>query len=177
MHARINTSCTIRHGRHACLMCSQAAARQWSSHTMDIYGSTSRGPLHVMVVHAVMQWLASLCRMCRPRAIAISTSLSACAARVVRGRSSHLSRASRGFRERFIWASDTDSRCTSVDTVAAGRSAAGFIRIVRSRQKVSLFCPSGAATRRGNRTARQAARREARPAAGCVASRFRIPYC
>lgn len=86
MHAHINTSCTIRHGRHARLMCSQAAARQWSSHTMDIYGSTSRGPLHVMVVHAVMQWLASLCRMCRPRAIARSTSHSACAARVVRGR-------------------------------------------------------------------------------------------
>ena len=87
MHARMNTSCTTRHGRHARLMCSQAAGRQWSSHLMDIYGSTSRGPLHMVVVHAVVQWLASLCRMCRPRAIAISTSLSACAARVVRGRS------------------------------------------------------------------------------------------
>ena len=30
--------------------------------------------------------------------------------------------------------------------MAAGRSAAGFIRIVRSRQKVSLFRLSGAAT-------------------------------
>ena len=42
---------------------------------MDINGYTSRGPLHSMVVHAVVQWLPSLCRMCRPRTIARSTSL------------------------------------------------------------------------------------------------------
>jgi len=80
----VHTAWTAQHAR---LMCSRAAARQWSSHAMDIYGSTSRGPLHVVVVHAVVQWLASLCRMRRPRAIARSTSHSACAARVVRGRS------------------------------------------------------------------------------------------
>ena len=66
---------------------------------MDINGFTSRGPLHSMVVHAVVQWLPSFCRMCRPRMIARSASLSACSARVVRGRHLRLSRASRGFRE------------------------------------------------------------------------------
>ena len=85
MHARMNTSCTIRHGRHARLMCSQAAARQWSSHTMDVYGCTSRGQFELMVVHAVVQWFASVCCVCRPRAIARSTSHNACAARVMRG--------------------------------------------------------------------------------------------
>ena len=145
MHARMNTSCTIQHGRHARLMCSQAAGRQWSSHAMDIYGSTSRGPLHVVVVHAVVQWLASLCRMCRPRTIARSTSLSACSARVVRGRHLRLSRASRGFRE-CSSASETDSGCNVAKVVAVGRSAAVFIRIVRSRQILSLFRLSGGAT-------------------------------
>ena len=87
MLARMNTSLCIRHGRHARLMCSQAAGRQWSSQTMDIFDYTSRGQLHMVLVYAAVQWLASLCRMCRPRAIARSTSHSACAARVVRGRS------------------------------------------------------------------------------------------
>ena len=87
MHSRIHTSLTTWHGRHARLMCSQAAGRQWSSQTMDIFDYTSRGQLHMVLVHAAVQWLASVCRMCRPRAIARSTSLSACAARVVRGRS------------------------------------------------------------------------------------------
>ena len=85
MHARMNTSCTIRHGRHARLMCLQAAARQWSSHKMEIYGCTSRGKLHMVVLHAVVQWFASVCCMCRPRAIARSTTHNAFAARVVRG--------------------------------------------------------------------------------------------
>ena len=140
MHARMNTSCTIQHGRHARLMCSQAAGRQWSSHAMDIYGSTSRGPLHVVVVHAVVQWLASLCRMCRPRTIARSTSLSACSARVERSTfaSSLHSRASRGFRE-CSSASETDSGCNVAKVVAVGRSAAVVIRSSRSRQKVSVF--------------------------------------
>ena len=75
----------LRHGRHARLMCLQAAARQWSSHRIDIYGCTSRGQLHMVVLHAVVQWFASVCCMCRPRAIARSTSHNACAARVVRG--------------------------------------------------------------------------------------------
>ena len=52
---------------------------------MDIFGCTSRGPLPLMVVHAVVQWAASVSSMCRPRAIARSTSHNACAARVVRG--------------------------------------------------------------------------------------------
>ena len=83
MLARMNTSLCIRHvRRHARLLCSQAAARQRSSHTMDIFGCTSRGPLPLMVVHAVVQWAASVSSMCRPRAIARSTSHNACAARV-----------------------------------------------------------------------------------------------
>ena len=79
-HARMHDS-HADHARlapHDRLMCSQAAARQWSLHTMDINGYTSRGPLHSMVVHAVVQWLPSFYRMCRPRTIARSTSLSAC---------------------------------------------------------------------------------------------------
>ena len=85
MHARMNTSLTIRHGRHARLMCSQAAGRQWSSQTMNIDGWTSRGQLHLIELHAVVQWFASVCCVCRPRAIARSTSHNACAARVMRG--------------------------------------------------------------------------------------------
>ena len=41
-----------------------------------------------------------------------------------------------------------DSASTVAGAVAAGRSAAGFIRIVRSQQKVSLFRPSAGATGR-----------------------------
>jgi hypothetical protein len=85
MLARMNTSLCIRHGRHARLMCSQAAARQWSSYTMDFYGCTSRGQLDLLVVQTVVQWFASLCCMYRPRAIARSTSRNACVARVIRG--------------------------------------------------------------------------------------------
>ena len=96
MHARMNTSLSTRRGQHDRLMCSQAAARQWSLHTMITCGFTSRGQLHLMVVHAVVQRLASVCRMCGPRSIAISTSLIACAARVVRGRPLRLPRASLG---------------------------------------------------------------------------------
>ena len=93
------------------------------------------------------QWLASFCRLCRPRTIARSTSLSACSARVVRGRHLRLSRASRGFRE-CSSASETDSGCNVAKVVAVGRSAAVFIRIVRSRQILSLFRLSGGATHR-----------------------------
>ena len=147
MHACMINMLTTRLAPHDRLMCSQAAARQWSVHTMDINGYTSRGPLHSMVVHAVVQcqWLPSLCRMCRPRTITRSASLSVCSARVVRGRHLRLSRASRGFRERSS-ASETDSGCTIADEVAEGRLAAGFITILWSQQKFSFFRLSGAAT-------------------------------
>ena len=55
MLARMNTSLCIRHGRHARLLCSQPAGRQWSSHTMDIFDCTSRGQLHMVLVHAAVQ--------------------------------------------------------------------------------------------------------------------------
>ena len=58
-----------------------------------------------------------------------------------------LSRASRGFIESSS-ASETDSACAVAKVVAVGRSAAVFTRILRSRQKVSLFRRSGAATGR-----------------------------
>jgi len=152
MHARMMHRLTTCHGPHDRLMCLQAAARQWSSHTVDINGCTSRVPLHLMVVHAVVQWLPSICRVCRPRTIAISTSLSACSACVVRGRSKRLSRALRaperhpGHRRRGYGFSG--SMYFRRWGIATGRSAAGFIRSLRSRQKVSLFRLSGAATRR-----------------------------
>ena len=76
---------TAMDGMRTRLVCSQAAARQWSSHTMDVYGCTSREQFELMVVHAVVQWFASDCCVCRPRAIARSTSHNACAARVMRG--------------------------------------------------------------------------------------------
>ena len=74
MHACMIHMLTTRLAPHDRLMCSQAAARQWILHTLDINGYTSRGPLHSMVVHTVVQWFASFCRVCRPRAIARSTS-------------------------------------------------------------------------------------------------------
>ena len=64
MLARMNTSLCIRHGRHARLMWLQAAARQWSSQTMDIFDCTSRGQLHMVLVQAAVQWFASVCCMC-----------------------------------------------------------------------------------------------------------------
>ena len=145
MHACMSHMLTTRLAPHDRPMCSQATARQWSLHTIDINGYASRGPLHSMILHAVVQWLPSLCRMCRPRTIARSTSLSACSARVVRGRHLRLSRASRGFRESSS-ASETDSGCTIADSVAEGRLAAGFITILWSQQKFSFFRLSGAAT-------------------------------
>ena len=33
---------------------------QWSSHTMDTFGWTSRGPLQLLVVQVVVQWFASI---------------------------------------------------------------------------------------------------------------------
>ena len=65
MHSRIHTSLTTWHGRHARLMCSQAAARQWSLHSYNGYqwlykswvvafdGSACHGAI----------WLPSLCRI------------------------------------------------------------------------------------------------------------------
>ena len=83
------------HTCHACtpygadvrahLMCSQAVEGQWSSHTMDFYDWTRRGPLQLVVVHAVVQWFASFCCVWRPRSIARSTSHIACIARDVSG--------------------------------------------------------------------------------------------
>ena len=84
MHARMNHSLTTRHGRHDRLMCSQAAGRQWISQTMDIFDCTSRGQLHMVLVHAAVQWFASVCCMCGRRAITRSTSHNACAARIMR---------------------------------------------------------------------------------------------
>ena len=148
MHACMIHMLTTRLAPHDCLMCSQAAARQWSLHTMDMNGYTSRGPLHSMVVHAVVQWLPSLCCMCRPRTIARSTSLSACSACVVRGRYLRLSRASRGFRESSS-ASETNSGCTIADQVAEGRScitlylspyAASSVRVCRYRAADIVTC-------------------------------------
>ena len=113
MHACMIYMLTTRLAPHDRLMCSQAAAKQWSLHdTMDTvsmaiqvvgrYAFEFRW--YIISAYAVVQWLPSLCRMCRPRTIARSTttSLSACSARVVRGR--HLrvslhSRASQGFKE------------------------------------------------------------------------------
>ena len=51
-----------------------AAGRQWSSHTMDFYGCTSGGQLDLVLVHAAVQWFASVCSMCRPITNARSTS-------------------------------------------------------------------------------------------------------
>ena len=78
MHARMTHLLTTRHGPHDSDMLGQAAARQWSSPTVDNYDWTRRGPLQLMVLHTAVQWSASFCSMCRPRAIARSTSHSAC---------------------------------------------------------------------------------------------------
>ena len=77
-HSIQSVSVTVQSLRCSAQNSGPAAERQWSSHKVDKYGCTSRGPLHLMVVHAVVQWLASLCRGCRRRAIARSTSHSAC---------------------------------------------------------------------------------------------------
>ena len=57
------------HTWHACtpygadvrarLMCSQAVEGQWSSHKVDIYDWTSRGPLLFIIVIMVVQWFAT----------------------------------------------------------------------------------------------------------------------
>ena len=57
------------HTWHACtpydadvcahLMCSQAVEGQWSSHKVDIYDWTSRGPLLFIMVIMVVQWFAT----------------------------------------------------------------------------------------------------------------------
>ena len=54
---------------------------------MDFHGCTSRGQVESVVLHAVVQWFASDCCVCRRRAIARSISHNACGvgeARVVR---------------------------------------------------------------------------------------------
>ena len=147
MHARMTHLLTTRHGPHDSDMLGQAAARQWSSHTVDIYGWTSRGPLQLMVLHAAVQWFASFRSVCRPRAIARSTSHSACHSMCCEWLVLHLYRASRAQCGRPP-TSETDRSSTVAGVVASMSSAAGFIRILRSRQKVSLFSPSSGATGR-----------------------------
>ena len=120
--------------------------RQWSSHKVDTYGCTSRGPLHLMVVHTVVQWLASLCRGCRRIAIARSTSHSVCHSTCCEWLCLRLFKASETQSGRYQ-ASKADSPSNLVGAVAPPCSAVRFTRILRSRQKVSLFSPSAAATR------------------------------
>ena len=111
------------------------------------YDWTSRGQLHLMVVRAAVQWLAARCRVCRSRAIDRSTSRSACSKLTCcEWLCLHLSGAS-GAQSGWSPASQTDMARTVVSAVAPGCSAARLIRILRSRKKVSLFGPSGAATR------------------------------
>ena len=50
-------------------MCSQAVEVEWSSLTMDIYDWTSRGPLRMTVVEAVVQWFATRRRVGIARAM------------------------------------------------------------------------------------------------------------
>ena len=57
------------HGR---LMCSQAVEGQWSSHRVDIYDWTSRGPLLSITVIMVVQWFAM--RRCKVQFTAKKTS-------------------------------------------------------------------------------------------------------
>ena len=111
---------------------SQVAAGQSSSHRVDIYDWPSRGPLELMVVHAAVQRFASFHRGCRPRAIAGSTSHSACYSTCCEWLFLRLSGASRA---QCGWslASDMDSASTVAGAVVAGRSAARLIRILRSR--------------------------------------------
>ena len=85
MHARMTHSLTARHDRHDRRMSSQAAAGQWSSHAVDFYDWTSRGPLELMLVDTAVQWFASLWCVRRPRGITRWTSHSACEARAERG--------------------------------------------------------------------------------------------
>ena len=56
---------TTRHGPHDSDMLGQAAAGQWSSHTVDNYRWATRGLLHLMMVHAAVQWFASSRCVCR----------------------------------------------------------------------------------------------------------------
>ena len=53
MHSFMTHSLTTRYGPHDRCMPSQAVEVEWSSHTMDFYGWTSRGPLQLVMVHAV----------------------------------------------------------------------------------------------------------------------------
>ena len=59
MHERTTCSVFMRHGRRDRLMCSQPWNGQWLSHTMGVYDWTRRGPLHVAIVHAAVQWLVA----------------------------------------------------------------------------------------------------------------------
>ena len=132
MHSFMTHPLITRHGPHDSDMLGQAAARQWSSPTVDNYDWTHRGPLQLMVLHTAVQWSASFCSMCRPRAIARSTSHSACYSTCCEWLFLRLSGASRA---QCGWslASDMDSASTVAGAVVAGRSAARLIRILRSR--------------------------------------------
>ena len=146
MHSFMTHSLTTRYGPHDRCMPSQAVEVEWSSHTMDFYGWISRGPLQLVMVHAVVQWFALFRCVWRPRAIARSTSHSVCHSTCCEWLVWRQSRAP-GAQSGQSPASDMDSARTVAGAVAAGRSAAGFTRILRSVQKVSFFRPSAAATR------------------------------
>ena len=59
MHSFMTHSLTTRYGPHDRCMPSQAVEVEWSSHTMDFYGWTSRVPLQLVMVYAVVQWFAT----------------------------------------------------------------------------------------------------------------------
>ena len=56
MHSFMTHPLITRHGPHDSDMLGQAAARQWSSPTVDNYDWTRRGPLQLMVLHTAVQW-------------------------------------------------------------------------------------------------------------------------
>ena len=149
MHARMTHALTTRYRarrRHACphRRCKGSALVTY----FGFFGCTSRGQLHLMVVQAAVQWRAARQRM------------SAC---VDRERSLDRPLVARAKPTRYEWlcprlsgasgaqsgrspASQARRASTVAVAVAAGHSAAIFIRILRSRQKVSFFGLSGAAT-------------------------------
>ena len=151
MHARMTHSLTVRHGRHVRRMSSQAPAGQCSTWKVGNYGWTSRGPPESMVLHAAVQWFALFRCVWRPRAIARSTLTARVIARAASGwfcryvTSPKPHRLSMGRHGRSP-ASEMDRLSTVAGVVASVSSAAGFVRIPRSRPKVSFCSLSASAT-------------------------------
>ena len=108
---------------------------------------TSRGPLHLMVLQAAVQWLAAGCGdACVDRERSPDRPL------VARGKLTcyewlclRLSGAS-GAQSGWSPASQADMASTGVGAVAPGCSAARLLRYFGLRQIFSFFRPSGAAT-------------------------------